>query len=41
MQGQKDGKTGEEEKLEWENFPFSGLIKTYNTDYQELIYKHP
>jgi len=32
--GQKEGKTGEEGKLFWENFPYSGLIKTYNTDYQ-------
>lgn len=32
--GQKSGKTGEEGKLEWENFDYSGLIKTYNTDFQ-------
>jgi len=32
--GQKEGKTGEEGTLFWEKFPYSGLIKTYNTDHQ-------
>eukprot|EP00088_Acartia_fossae_P033969 TRINITY_DN3484_c0_g1_i2.p1 TRINITY_DN3484_c0_g1~~TRINITY_DN3484_c0_g1_i2.p1 ORF type:complete len:555 (-),score=49.68 TRINITY_DN3484_c0_g1_i2:22-1653(-) len=32
--GQKEGKSGEEQELAWEQFPFSGLIKTYNTDHQ-------
>ena len=32
--GQKNGKSGEEEVLEWEKFPYSGQSKTYNTDYQ-------
>ena len=34
VQGQKQGKTGEEEILAWEDFPFTGLMKTYNTDRQ-------
>lgn len=32
--GQKKGETGEEQELLWETFPYTGLIKTYNTDYQ-------
>ncbi|XP_071824677.1 alkaline phosphatase-like isoform X2 [Apostichopus japonicus] len=32
--GQLKGKTGEEEKLNFEDFPYSGLVKTYNTDAQ-------
>eukprot|EP00096_Caligus_rogercresseyi_P009600 TRINITY_DN3280_c0_g1_i1.p1 TRINITY_DN3280_c0_g1~~TRINITY_DN3280_c0_g1_i1.p1 ORF type:complete len:542 (+),score=89.09 TRINITY_DN3280_c0_g1_i1:261-1886(+) len=32
--GQKMGKLGEDESLTWEKFPSTGLIKTYNTDYQ-------
>ena len=32
--GQKNGKSGEEEILEWEKFPYSGQSKTYTTDYQ-------
>ncbi|EDV26293.1 uncharacterized protein TRIADDRAFT_22012 [Trichoplax adhaerens] len=34
LQGQQKGKTGEEEQLSWEKFPFTGLSKTYNVDYQ-------
>ena len=34
IEGQKNGKSGEEEILEWEKFPFSGQSKTYNVDYQ-------
>ena len=30
LTGQKSGKTGEEGKLEWENFDYSGLIKVKN-----------
>jgi len=32
--GQKNGGKGEEESLAWEDFPFTGLMKTYNTDRQ-------
>ena len=32
--GQKYGKSGEEEILEWEKFPYTGQSKTYNTDFQ-------
>ena len=32
--GQKMGKSGEEEILEWEKFPYTGQSKTYNTDFQ-------
>eukprot|EP00092_Neocalanus_flemingeri_P025557 GFUD01027708.1.p1 GENE.GFUD01027708.1~~GFUD01027708.1.p1 ORF type:complete len:539 (+),score=126.30 GFUD01027708.1:98-1714(+) len=32
--GQKKHKSGEEESLVWENFPSTGLMKTYNTDRQ-------
>ena len=34
IQGQLRGETGEESQLAWETFPYSGLIKTYNTDRQ-------
>ena len=33
-QGQKKGGSGEEETLAWEEFPYVGLMKTYNTDFQ-------
>lgn len=32
--GQKQGMPGEEYALSFERFPYSGLVKTYNTDYQ-------
>jgi len=32
--GQKKGTSGEEESLVWEDWDYSGLIKTYNTDTQ-------
>jgi len=32
--GQKKGESGEEESLVWEDFPSTGLMKTYNTDKQ-------
>ncbi|XP_014663549.1 PREDICTED: alkaline phosphatase-like [Priapulus caudatus] len=32
--GQRKGKAGEDEKLDWENFPFTALSKTYNWDRQ-------
>ena len=32
FQGQKKGESGEEESLAWEDFPFTGLMKTYNMD---------
>uniref|UniRef100_UPI00398125EA alkaline phosphatase n=1 Tax=Salmonella sp. s55044 TaxID=3159677 RepID=UPI00398125EA len=32
--GQQNGRTGEEEKLHFENFPHAGLVKTYSTDAQ-------
>jgi len=32
--GQKRGKSGEEESLAWEYFPYTGFMKTYNTDHQ-------
>eukprot|EP00092_Neocalanus_flemingeri_P007962 GFUD01008590.1.p1 GENE.GFUD01008590.1~~GFUD01008590.1.p1 ORF type:complete len:578 (+),score=132.72 GFUD01008590.1:116-1735(+) len=32
--GQKKGESGEEESLVWEDFPFTGLMKTYSTDKQ-------
>ena len=32
--GQKMGKSGEDEILEWEKFPYTGQSKTYNTDFQ-------
>ena len=33
-QGQNKGQQGEESVLAWEDFPWSGIIKTYNTDKQ-------
>ena len=35
--GQKEDRTGEEGKLIWEDFPYSGLIKTYNTNFQVCL----
>ena len=32
--GQNKGKTGEENVLSWEKFPYTAISKTYNTDYQ-------
>lgn len=32
--GQKAGRSGEEESLVWEDWDYTGLIKTYNTDSQ-------
>merc|ERR1719187_2196747 len=32
--GQKQGETGEEASLVWDDFPFTGVMKTYNTDQQ-------
>nr|ACO14661.1 Alkaline phosphatase, tissue-nonspecific isozyme precursor [Caligus clemensi] len=32
--GQRNGKMGEEETLALDKFPYTGLIKTYNTDHQ-------
>lgn len=32
--GQNRGKMGEENVLSWENFPYTALSKTYNTDAQ-------
>ena len=37
MQGQLRGEPGEESQLAWETFPYTGLIKTYNTDKQALL----
>ena len=34
FQGQKKGRSGEEESLVWDKFPYVGLMKTYNTDRQ-------
>jgi len=34
LQGQLNGKTGEEHYLSFERFPFTGLSKTYNTNQQ-------
>ncbi|HEY5715398.1 MAG TPA: alkaline phosphatase [Psychromonas sp.] len=34
LQGQLNGKTGEEYQLSFEKFPFSALVKTYNVDAQ-------
>lgn len=34
FQGQRNGKPGEEGQLSWENYPHTGLAKTYNIDYQ-------
>ena len=32
--GQKKNKSGEENVLSWETFPYTALAKTYNTDAQ-------
>lgn len=32
--GQNKGRPGEENVLSWEEFPYTALSKTYNTDYQ-------
>ena len=37
--GQKMGKSGEDEILEWEKFPYTGQSKTYNTDFQVSMAK--
>ena len=34
LDGQRKGGPGEENALSWENFPYTGLSKTYNTDTQ-------
>ena len=34
LEGQRDGSTGEENRLAWETFPATALSKTYNTDSQ-------
>lgn len=34
LEGQQRGENGEENFLSFEHFPFSGLVKTYNTDAQ-------
>jgi len=34
FKGQNKGQSGEEESLAWERFPWTGLAKTYNTDFQ-------
>ena len=34
LDGQRKGASGEENRLSWENFPFTALSKTYNTDSQ-------
>lgn len=34
LAGQMEGKDGEEHRLSFENMPFSGLVKTYNTNQQ-------
>jgi len=34
FKGQNKGQQGEESVLAWEDFPWSGIIKTYNTDKQ-------
>ncbi|EAQ96527.1 alkaline phosphatase [Congregibacter litoralis] len=34
LQGQKAGNPGEENRLSFENFPVTGLVKTYNVDSQ-------
>lgn len=34
LEGQLNGKTGEEHQLSFEHFPFAGLAKTYNVDAQ-------
>ena len=39
QKGQKEepSSAGEETSLAWEEFPFTGIMKTYNTDKQVLI----
>ena len=34
LEGQRQGRTGEENRLSWETFPATALSKTYNTDSQ-------
>lgn len=34
LDGQNKGHTGEENSLSFDKFPYSGLVKTYNTDSQ-------
>lgn len=34
LEGQSRGETGEENMLSFDNFPFTGLVKTYNTNAQ-------
>jgi len=34
LAGQRNGMPGEEHVLPWEHFPYTGLLKTYNTDSQ-------
>ncbi|MAL32017.1 MAG: alkaline phosphatase, partial [Marinobacter sp.] len=34
LEGQRQGRPGEENLLSFESFPFSALVKTYNTDAQ-------
>ncbi|MCD9029221.1 alkaline phosphatase [Luteimonas sp. BDR2-5] len=34
LEGQRAGRSGEENQLSWEHFPNTGLSKTYNTDSQ-------
>lgn len=34
LEGQRHHQSGEENRLSWENFPYTGLSKTYNTDSQ-------
>jgi len=34
LDGQRKGRTGEENRLSWEHFPATALSKTYNTDQQ-------
>ena len=34
LDGQRKGRTGEENLLSWEHFPYTALSKTYNTDSQ-------
>jgi alkaline phosphatase len=34
LEGQRQGQSGEEHRLSWENFPSTALSRTYNTDYQ-------
>ncbi|XP_072046184.1 alkaline phosphatase-like [Amphiura filiformis] len=34
LKGQQKGLAGEEEKIVWETFPYTGLLKTYATDRQ-------